>query len=204
MLRKLGKTTTIKRKQEGLEVPPGQFVTDKFPVLTQVPAQPISLDTWRFRMFGLMEEEKALTWEDFITLPQVTIDAAFHCVTQWSLLENTWKGVLFSEVMKLVKPLSQAKFVMIHCYGGYTTNLALEELMDNDVLFAHKHDGEPLPPDHGGPLRLVVPKLYGWKSAKWANGIELMEGNRPGFWEERGYNMHGDPWKEERFWPELS
>ncbi len=204
MLKKLGKTKTIKQDQSGLEVPPGQYVTEKFPVLTEGPVPPVDLKTWRFRMFGLVEKEKELTWEQFLSLPQVKIDAAFHCVTQWSRLQNTWEGVLFSEVLKLVKSLPQAKFAMIHCLGGYSTNLSLTELLDNDVLFAHRHDGALLSKEHGGPLRLVVPKLYGWKSAKWANGIELMQNNKPGFWEERGYNMHGDPWKEERFWPELS
>ena len=204
MLRKLGKTQTIKQDQDDLDVPSGQFVTEKFPVLTFGPVPKIDLETWRFRISGLVEEPVELTWDQFMALPQVTIDAAFHCVTQWSRLENTWEGVPFNKVLKLVKPFSQARFVMVHCYGDYTTNLALDVLADDTVLFAHEHDGEPLSPDHGGPLRLVVPKRYGWKSAKWVNGIEFMEHNRMGFWEQRGYNMHGDPWKEERFWPELS
>ena len=144
-----------------------------------------------------------LIWDQFMALPQTTVDAEFHCVTQWSRLENTWEGVLFTEVMKLIKPKPQAKFVMVHCYGGYSANLELDVLLDDDVLFAHKHDGEPLTPGHGWPLRLVVSKRYGWKSAKWVNGLEFMEHNEPGFWERRGYNMKGDPWKEERFWPEL-
>ena len=159
----------------------------------------IDLDTWRFDIFGLVDEEKSLNWEEFTSLPKVTIDAEFHCVTQWSRLENTWEGVSFSEVIRLVDPKPEATHVMAHCFGGYTTNLALDVLNDDDVLFAYNHDGAPLDLDHGGPLRLVVPKKYAWKSAKWVNGIELMDRDRPGFWEQRGYHMEADPWKEERF-----
>ena len=123
----------------------------------------------------------------------------FRSHTQWSRLDNTWQGVAFEEVMKLVRPLAEARYVMAHCYGGYTANLPLSTLMDSDVLFAYGHDGEPLHPDHGGPLRLVVPKRYGWKSAKWVRGLEFLAEDRPGFWEVRGYHMRGDPWMEERF-----
>lgn len=203
MLKKLGRTKTIKQDQTGLDVPPGQYVTDKFPVLTYGSTPRIDLAQWRFRVFGLVEQEVVLDWSQFASLPKTTVDAAFHCVTQWSRLENTWEGVAFSEVMKLVKPRSEAKYVMAHCYGGYTTNLALDVLLDDDVLFAYNHDGKPLPPEHGGPLRLVVPKRYGWKSAKWVNGLEFLAQDAPGFWEMRGYNMNGDPWKEERFWDNL-
>ena len=151
-----------------------------------------------------MEEEITLDWEEFNALPQVTLDAEFHCVTQWSKLQNTWEGILFNDLMKLVKPKPEARYVMAHCYGGYTTNVALDVLEDDDVLFAHSHDGARLTPEHGGPMRLVVPKRYGWKSAKWVNGIEFMAEDEPGFWEVRGYHMEGDPWKEERFWSSLS
>ena len=204
MLGKLGKTTEVKRGTEDVEAPRGQFVTEKFPVLTAVPGPEVDIGAWRLRIFGMVEEELELTWEQLMALPQVTVDAAFHCVTQWSRLRNTWRGVLFSEVMRLARPSPKAKFVMVYCYGGYTTNLPLEDIVDEVVLFAHQHGGEPLTRGHGGPLRLVVPKLYGWKSAKWVRGVELMERNRPGFWEERGYHMRGDAWKEERFWPDLS
>ena len=119
-------------------------------------------------------------------------------------MENTWEGVLFNDLMRLVRPMPEARFVMVHCYGGYTTNLGMDVLQDDDVLLAYRHDGEPLTVDHGGPLRLVVPKRYGWKSAKWVNGLELMAKDAPGFWEARGYHMNGDPLKEERFWGELS
>ena len=201
MLKKLGRRQNI--RQEGVEAPPGQYVTEKFPVLTFGPTPKIDLDTWRFRMFGLVEDEVVLDWKQFTSLDKATVDAEFHCVTQWSRLENTWEGVLFTEVMKLVRPRPEAKFAMAHCYGGYTANLALEALTDDDVLFAYRHDGDPLAPEHGGPLRLVVPKRYGWKSAKWVSGLELMAEDAAGFWEARGYHMNGDPLKEERFWDEL-
>ena len=203
MLKKLGKITKIKQDQEGLSVPPGQYVTEKFPVLTFGPTPKIDLDTWRFKAFGLVEEELALDWEQFTSLDKITVDAEFHCVTQWSRLENTWEGVAFDKLMKLIKPKPEARYVMVHCYGGYTTNLALDVLQDDDVLFAYRHDGAPLPPEHGGPLRLVVPKRYGWKSAKWVNGLELMANDAAGFWEDRGYHMEGDPLKEQRFWDSL-
>ena len=179
--------------------PPGQFVTEKFPVLTVGGTPRIDLQAWRFQVFGLVEREFELTWDQFVALPETTVTADFHCVTQWSRLDNTWQGVAFEEVMKLVRPLAQASHVMAHCYGGYTANLPLSTLMDSDVLFAYGHDGEPLHPDHGGPLRLVVPKRYGWKSAKWVRGLEFLEHDQPGFWEVRGYHMRGDPWMEERF-----
>ncbi|MBI4233902.1 MAG: sulfite oxidase-like oxidoreductase [Chloroflexi bacterium] len=186
------------------QVPPGQFVTEKLPVLTYGPAPHIELASWRFRIFGLVEEEKTLSWQQLMALPTARVVADFHCVTQWSRLHNIWEGVPFREIMRLSKPLPEAHFVMVQCYGGYTTNLPLEALLQDDVLFAYRHDDADLSTEHGGPLRLVVPKLYGWKSAKWVNGLEFMEQNQPGFWEQRGYSMGADPWKEERFWPELT
>ncbi len=204
MLRKLGRRTEIKQDREEQDVPSGQYVTEKFPVLTFGPNPRIDLSTWRFRVFGLVDSEATLDWEEFKALGETTVEAPFHCVTQWSKMENTWEGVPFSVVMDLVTPKPEATHVMVHCYGGYTANLALDVVQDDDVLFAYRHDGEPLTVDHGGPLRLVVPKRYGWKSAKWVNGLELMAKDAPGFWEARGYHMNGDPLKEERFWDELS
>ena len=189
---------------EGERVPPGQFVTRKFPVLTYGPTPKVELATWRLRIFGEVEQEAELDWEAFLKLPWRTVGADFHCVTQWSALDNTWEGVPFSEVIKLVRVKPTANHVMAHCYGSYTTNLHLDLLLEEDCLLAHKHNGQPLPRDHGWPVRLLVPKRYGWKSAKWLNGLELMAEDRPGFWEERGYHNEGDPWKQERFWPELT
>ena len=204
MLNKLGRITRLSPDRVQPDAPPGQFVTDRFPVLTFGPTPRINLDDWQFKISGLVDEEITLDWKQFNDLPQITLDAEFHCVTQWSKLQNTWQGILFTDVMKLVTPKPEAKFVMAHCYGGYTTNVALDVLDDDDVMFAHSHDGAPLTPEHGGPMRLVVPKRYGWKSAKWVNGIEFMAEDEPGFWEMRGYHMEGDPWKEERFWSSLT
>ena len=200
MLKKLGKVTKIKQDGEEHRAPPGQYVTEKFPVLTFGSTPAIDLDSWRFRVFGLVEEEITLDWTEFTSLGKVAVDAEFHCVTQWSRLDNTWEGVPFSDVMRAIMPMPEASHVMAHCYGGYTTNVALDVLQDDDVLFAYRHDGEPLPAEHGGPLRLVVPKRYGWKSAKWVNGLEFMDKDAPGFWEQRGYHMEADPAKEQRFW----
>ena len=180
-------------------VPPGQYLTDKFPVLTFGSTPKIDITTWQFKVFGLVEEELALSWDEFKSLPSTAKTSDFHCVTQWSQLDNTWEGVSIKDVMQLIKPLPTAQFVMLHCYGGYTTNLSLAEMQQNDVLFAYKQEGQDLTADHGGPLRLIVPKLYAWKSAKWVSGMEFMERDKPGFWEQRGYHMVGDPWKEQRF-----
>jgi len=187
----------------GDRVPPGQFLSNKFPVLTYGSTPKVDLDTWKFRVFGLVEQEVELTWDQFTKLTWTTITADFHCVTQWSSLDNTWEGVTFPDLMTLAQPKPEAKFVMAHCFGGYTTNLPLEVAMEEGLL-AHKQDGEPLGEGHGWPLRLIIPSRYGWKSAKWLNGIELIAEDAPGFWEQRGYNNNADPWKEERFWPELT
>lgn len=187
----------------GDRVPPGQFLSNKFPVLTYGSTPKVDLDTWKFRVFGLVEQEVELTWDQFTKLTWTTVTADFHCVTQWSSLDNTWEGVTFPDLMTLAPPKPEAKFVMAHCFGGYTTNLPLEVAMEEGLL-AHKQDGEPLGEGHGWPLRLIIPSRYGWKSAKWLNGIELIAEDAPGFWEQRGYNNNADPWKEERFWPELT
>ena len=187
----------------GDRVPPGQFLSNKFPVLTYGSTPKVDLDTWKFRVFGLVEQEVELTWDQFTKLTWTTVTADFHCVTQWSSLDNTWEGVTFPDLMTLAQPKPEAKFVMAHCFGGYTTNLPLEVAMEEGLL-THKQDGEPLGEGHGWPLRLIIPSRYGWKSAKWLNGIELIAEDAPGFWEQRGYNNNADPWKEERFWPELT
>ena len=151
MLQKLGRITQINQRREGPHAPPGQFVTEKFPVLTFGPTPRIDLATWQFRIFGLVEEEITLDWQEFNALTQTKLDAEFHCVTQWSKLQNVWEGILFTDLIKLVTPKPEAKYVMAHCYGGYTTNVALDVLNDDDVLFAHSHDGAPLDAEHGGP-----------------------------------------------------
>ena len=184
-------------------MPPGQFISKKFPVLTYGSTPKIDLKTWKIRVFGLVEREVELDWEQFMKLGWVTINADFHCVTQWSSLDNTWEGAPFASLVSLAQPKPEARFVMAHCYGGYTTNLPLAVAMEEGLL-AHKQNGQELGKDHGWPMRLIIPSRYGWKSAKWLNGIELMAEDAPGFWEQRGYNNNADPWKEERFWPELT
>ena len=180
-------------------VPPGQFVTEKFPVLTfgQIPT--IDKSEWNIKVFGLVRKNIYFKWNEIMKLKQTSVEAEFHCVTQWSRLLNKWEGVHFKSIIDFVDIQEKTQYVMIHCYGGYTTNLPLDVLLDDDVIFARRHDGRDLSTEHGGPLRLVVPKRYGWKSAKWVNGIEFMADNRAGFWESRGYHMDGDPWKEQRF-----
>ena len=178
---------------------PGQRLTDGFPVLTYGGVPKIDLATWQFRIFGLVEDEVALNWEQFMALPQSKSHSDIHCVTTWSRYDNDWEGVRIADMLSLVQVKPEAKHVMFHAYGGYTTNVPLDELLYNDALLAHTHDGAPLPLEHGGPLRGVVPHLYFWKSAKWVRGIELMAEERPGFWEMYGYHIHGDPWKEERY-----
>lgn len=187
----------------GDRVPPGQFLSNKFPVLTYGSSPEVDIATWKIRVFGLVEQEIELDWQQFADLDWVSVTADFHCVTQWSSLDNTWEGVLFSTLMAAAKPKPEAQFVMAHCFGNYSTNLPMEVAMSEGIL-AHKQNGEELGKDHGWPLRLIVPSRYAWKSAKWVNGIELLAEDAPGFWEQRGYNNNADPWKEERFWPELT
>ena len=187
----------------GERVPPGQFVTTKFPVLTYGPEPKVDINAWTIRVFGLVEKEIALDWQQFAALPWQALDADFHCVTQWSALDQTWEGVALPDLLAPAGVSPEARFVMAHCFGGYTTNVPLDIALDEGFL-AHKQGGQPIGKSHGWPLRLIVPSLYGWKSAKWVNGIELMAEDSPGFWEQRGYHNNGDPWKEERFWPELS
>ena len=183
----------------GDRLPPGQKLTDGWPVLHYGGIPQIDLGTWKFSVVGEVDEELHLTWDEFMSLPQQTLRSDIHCVTHWSKFDNDWTGVRFSELMKHVKPKSTATHVMVHSHGGYTTNVSLAELMNDDVLFAHQHNGAPLTKEHGWPMRLVVPKLYFWKSAKWVRGLVLMNGDRAGFWEMYGYHIHGDPWKEERY-----
>ncbi len=180
-------------------VPPGQFLVDKFPVLSYGPTPRFDRQKWDFRLFGMVEEPLRLGFEEFRALPMSRQVSDFHCVTTWSRLDNAWEGVKVRDLMARVRLKPEARHVVVHCDGGYTTNLALEEFCANDVMLAWRLDGRDLAPDHGWPLRLVVPKLYGWKSAKWVRAIEFCQQDRRGFWEVRGYHNHGDPWNEERY-----
>ena len=202
-LKRPDQVKTAPAQGKGDRVPPGQFLSKKFPVLTYGSTPQVNLQTWKIRIFGLVEREITLDWQQFTDLDWVTVTADFHCVTQWSSLDNTWEGVQVADLVSLAGAKPEANFIMAHCFGGYTTNLPLDLVLE-EGLVVHRQNGEELGLDHGWPTRLIVPSRYAWKSAKWVNGIELMAEDAPGFWEQRGYNNNADPWKEERFWPELS
>ena len=187
----------------GERVPPGQFVAKTFPVLTYGDTPEVDLSAWRMRVWGLVHNEIELDWAQFCALPWVELNADFHCVTQWSSLDQTWEGVWVADLLELAGVDPTARHIMAHCFGDYTTNVPLD-LALSEGLLAHKQNGAEIGKDHGWPLRLIIPSRYGWKSAKWVNGIELMAEDAPGFWEQRGYNNNADPWQEERFWPELT
>ena len=197
---RLKRVTNIPGPSSDDRVPPGQFLTEKFPVL-HYGSVPIyqNLDKWDFRVFGLVEEPLRLTWNDLMKLPTLTQTVDIHCVTRWSKLDTTWTGIPWRELMKQIRVRPAATHAMAHCEYGFTANVPLEVLDDDDTMLAFLYDKKPLEPDHGYPLRLLVPKKYFWKSAKWLRGIEFMAGDKPGFWERNGYHMEGDPWKEQRF-----
>ena len=192
------KTLEQKMKSEG-RLPQGQSLTLKWPVLHYGSVPRFDPDRWDFRVYGLVETPVRWTWAEFNALPKVTRHSDFHCVTRWSRFDNDWQGVAFREVLSRVKLKARAEFVLVHGEQGYTANVPLADLDREGVLFATQHDGEPLSSDHGYPLRLIVPHLYAWKSVKWVRGIEFLDHNAPGFWEQNGYHIYGDPWKEQRF-----
>jgi len=185
-------------------IPPGQHETSRWPVLHAGKVPKIDPSDWKFRVWGMVEEEKEYNLEEFLNLSPVKIFSDIHCVTSWSKLNNLWEGVSTSKLKEEFNISEKAKYVMVHAHGNFTTNLPIEDFFSDDVLFATHHNGKKLSTKHGYPLRLVVPKLYFWKSAKWVNGVEFMEKNKPGFWESNGYHIHGDPWTEERYaWQQL-
>lgn len=183
-------------------IPPGQYATKKWPVLTYGDTPAIDLTTWRLRLEGLVAESIELRWEELQALPRVEVVADFHCVTRFSTLDNRWGGFATRTVLERAAVRPEASHVLVHCHGGYTTNLPLEDFLSDRALLADRHGGAPLPADHGGPLRLVVPHLYAWKSAKWVAALELLgplQADQRGFWERNGYHTYGDPWREQRF-----
>ena len=180
-------------------LPPGQVKTDKWPVLHYGSVPRVDLATWELRVDGLVDHPQRWTWEQFQALPRVQVFSDIHCVTRWSRYDNLWEGVSIREVLRRAVPQASGRFAIIHAAQGFTTNLPLTELDQDDVLLADRHDGEPLTPDHGWPLRLVVPRRYFWKSAKWVSRIEVAGEDAPGFWERNGYHNEADPWREERF-----
>jgi DMSO/TMAO reductase YedYZ molybdopterin-dependent catalytic subunit len=181
-------------------IPPNQRVTTSFPILHHGNVPYYSdLSQWDLKIFGLVENPITLTYNEFLSYPQTDFRNDIHCVTGWSKLDNVWTGVAVKDLMKDVVIKPEAKYVMIHAEEGWTTNLPLEDFLCDTSLLAHSHNGQPLTPEHGYPVRAVIPHLYFWKSAKWVRGIEFMEQNKPGFWERNGYHTYGDPWKEQRF-----
>ncbi|MBA3826968.1 MAG: sulfite oxidase-like oxidoreductase [Ktedonobacterales bacterium] len=188
------------RPDGNLRLPPGQYLTKKFPVLTYEATPTFDAEKYRFRVWGAVEQPFELTWDELQGLPRTDEIADFHCVTTWSRYDNHWEGVHVREIIARAKPLPGAQFVVAHSWTGYTTNMPYSDFNDDDVVIAFNHDDQPLEREHGGPVRLIVPKLYAYKSAKWLNGIEFLDQDHPGFWEVRGYHNHADPWKEERYW----
>ena len=177
-------------------IPPGQYVTDDFPVLSAGPTPHTPLEEWTFSVVH-GDERKTWSWDEFRALPSEIVNADIHCVTRWSKLDTTWHGVTVDTLLAEVE--HDVPYVLAFCDGGYTTNLPLEDVTDGKAWVAFEYDSEPLDPEHGGPGRLLVPHLYFWKSAKWVRGIELRDNDEPGFWETYGYHNYGDPWREQRF-----
>jgi DMSO/TMAO reductase YedYZ molybdopterin-dependent catalytic subunit len=188
-----------RRMRDAGRLPPGQSATLKWPVLHVGSVPRFDPKTWDFRIFGLVETPLRLLWKDFSRLPMREVTADMHCVTRWSRFDVCWEGVPFSEVLRLARVQPGARSVLVHAEQGYTSNVPLADLLREDALFALQHAGEPLPAEHGFPVRLVVPHLYAWKSVKWVRGLEFLAENQPGFWERGGYHLRGNPFLEERF-----
>ncbi len=180
-------------------LPPGQTLVQDWPVLDLGVQPDVTPDKWRLRLEGLVQAPLSLTLDEFMALPQVETVSDIHCVTQWSRYDNHWQGVRAAHLLELARPTQAARFVSFTSYDGYTTNISLADFAEQEVLLAHSWEGKPLSRQHGGPVRVVLPKLYLWKSPKWVTRIELLGADRPGFWEVRGYHNHGDPWTEERY-----
>ena len=189
-----------RRGYDPARLPPGQYLTDRFPVLHAGDIPPVDLTRWSFRLFGLVENEITLSWRDFQALPRSGNICDIHCVTKWSKFDTRWDGVACSEIAEMARQLPEARFVVQHAEYGFTTNAPLEDLLRPGVMLSDTYDGSPLTPEHGAPLRMIVPHLYFWKGAKWIRGVEFVASDRPGFWERNGYHMYGDPWREQRYW----
>jgi DMSO/TMAO reductase YedYZ molybdopterin-dependent catalytic subunit len=184
--------------ESGKRLPPGQYLTEDFPVLSAGPTPHTQLRTWTFSITGEVAEPKRWTWEEFRALPSERFTTDIHCVTKWSKLDTVWEGVSVDTLLAEVD--TEAAYAVAFCAGDYTTNLPLEDVSDGKAWVVFAYDDRPLEPEHGGPARLLVPHLYFWKSAKWVRGLELLSTDEPGFWEVNGYNNYGDPWREQRFW----
>jgi len=186
-----------RRVDVGGRTPPGQYLTGDFPVLSAGPTPRVPLEAWTFTVRTESGDAQTWSWAEFIALPAEEITVDIHCVTRWSKLDTVWRGVSLDTLLAEVE--TAADYALVHSYGGYTTNLPLEDLLDGQAWVAFEYDGSELAPEHGGPARLLVPHLYLWKSAKWVRGIDLRLHDEPGFWEQLGYHDYGDPWREQRY-----
>lgn len=187
------------RRNHGPRIPPGQEVVDKWPVLDLGHQPMIPLDQWSLDIKGAVTRPLSLNWQTFMALPQSRVSADIHCVTAWSMLDNIWEGVTARHLIEMVRPRDTVKHIIFHAHDGYRTNVRLERFAAEDCLLAHSWNGEPIPREHGGPVRTVIPSLYFWKSAKWVRQITFLENDVKGYWEALGYHNEGDPWKEERY-----
>jgi DMSO/TMAO reductase YedYZ molybdopterin-dependent catalytic subunit len=185
------------RRRAGVNLPPGQYLTEDFPVLSAGPTPRVPLESWEFVITSEAGQRRRWSWRDLLALPSETPTVDLHCVTKWSKLATTWQGVCLDLLLADVE--TAADFALVHSYGGYTTNLPLQDLLSGQAWIAYRYDGDDLAPAHGGPARLLVPHLYLWKSAKWVRGIQLLLDDEPGFWESAGYHDYGDPWLEQRY-----
>ncbi len=181
-------------------VPPGQYVTERFPVLHAGAVPDVDLAAWDFKIDGLVTRAMTWSWEEFRGLPSRSLIADIHCVTKWSKLDTEWVGVPVDAVWNMIQPAATATHVLVNAFHGFTANLPVGDFLRDENLFAYEYRGVPLEPEHGFPLRLVVPHLYFWKSVKWVRGFTVLDGDQPGFWERNGYHMYGDPFREQRFW----
>jgi DMSO/TMAO reductase YedYZ molybdopterin-dependent catalytic subunit len=185
---------------EGRPLPPGQYLTEDFPVLSAGPTPLVDTDRWRLDVRDLDGTKHSIDWAGLMALPSEEVTVDLHCVTRWSKHDTTWRGVPVEVLLdSLLEEETEAEFALVRCYGDYTTNLPIEDLLDGKAWIAYEYDGDELRPEHGGPARLLVPHLYLWKSAKWVNGIDLRPDDEPGFWETLGYHEYGDPWLEQRY-----
>jgi DMSO/TMAO reductase YedYZ molybdopterin-dependent catalytic subunit len=186
-----------RRRESVPGLPPGPYLTHDFPVLSAGPTPRIPLDRWHFTVTNETGEQHSWTWSEFTALPFEDVTVDIHCVTKWSKLGTTWRGVSMDTLLADID--TAADYTMVHSFGGYTTNVPMDDLLDGKAWIAYKFDGEDLEPEHGGPARMLIPHLYFWKSAKWVNGLQLINEDEPGFWEAAGYHMYGDPWLEQRY-----
>ena len=189
---------TGRSREHNPDLPPGQFLTEDFPVLSAGPTPDIDTADWEFSIRTESGEAHTWSWDELMALPIEDIGTDIHCVTRWSKLGTSWRGVSLDTLFEGID--TTEAYTMAHSYGGYTTNIPLEDLLDGKAWIAFEFDGEPLHPEHGGPARLLVPHLYFWKSAKWVRGLVMHSNDDPGFWEQNGYHLYGDPWKEQRYW----